>query len=151
MNYQLREITLADCWMLYDWRNSDRVRSVMINRDIIERSQHKRWFEGILDSSAHCYYVCQYGDMDVGVINFKLIDKPQEKYDWGFYLGEECPKGSGTKMCELALKQAKILPIRVIATSVQNSNVASIRIHEKLGFTEDKIDNEFVYLRKKIL
>lgn len=131
---RLRPAALADARRILDWRNRPRIRAVMFTTGEIDWDGHCAWLARTIESpSAHAFIFEQDG-RPLGYV--KLDDLGEGRFTWGFYIGEEdAPTGSGGRMLFLAL-EAGFGPLgaRVLEAEVKPDNVASVRLHEKLGF-----------------
>lgn len=136
----LRPLEEQDLSLVLGWRNSDRVRAMMYTDAILSEVEHQHWFERLQASQqdALCYIFELHGE-PVGVVNFTQFDARRERCTWGFYLGREgLPRGTGTYMGLLALKQAfGKLGILKLCGEVFAFNEASIAYHQRLGFVEE--------------
>jgi RimJ/RimL family protein N-acetyltransferase len=82
--------------------------------------------------------------LPIGAGTFTEIDESSRTARWGFYTAPAAPKGGGTRMCTALLDYAfDKLPIDTIYGVVLMTNQASIRLHEKLGFTVDDGQTRF--------
>jgi UDP-2,4-diacetamido-2,4,6-trideoxy-beta-L-altropyranose hydrolase/UDP-4-amino-4,6-dideoxy-N-acetyl-beta-L-altrosamine N-acetyltransferase len=153
-NRTLRLLTPKDSQMILKWRNSDRVRLCMTNKEIIKPEQHEAWLNKVLVSKNDMYFIYEENGKPIGVVCFNDINKEKREARWGFYIGEEnTQKGTGTRMCLKSLVYAyKELGLKVINADVFNNNLASIKLHFKLGFNvrpaEESDSNNKTYFKK---
>ncbi|MFD2369378.1 UDP-4-amino-4,6-dideoxy-N-acetyl-beta-L-altrosamine N-acetyltransferase [Brevibacillus sp. GCM10020057] len=134
MQYRLREIEESDLELLLNWRNSDRIRKQMYHDSLISLEEHRAWFERV-SKWDHCKYLLFLVDEEpYGHVNFTEISLDKRSAKWGFYIGKEAaPKGLGTKMALLALDYIFSI-IDTVYGEVLNTNIASLKYHQKLGF-----------------
>lgn len=81
--------------MVLDWRNHEKVRSMMVNKDIIPLENHLKFLESLKDR-ADCYYwvVFSPGDSPIGVLDLLHVAKEKDTGELGFYLNpDEAGKG----------------------------------------------------------
>lgn len=139
-DYQLIDLDSKNLKTIWEWRNSEQIRLNMMNDRIIEWEEHLAWYKRIKESAKYIYKVFVINERPVGLIDFTDIDVDHGKCNWGFYLGIDTPKGTGTQMCYHGLKYAfNELCIRKICAEVLAFNHASLKIHEKLGFHKEGI------------
>lgn len=138
-DFKLKDIELRDLNILFTWRNTERIRSVMINDEIITSSQHSHWFTSLKDDPTKIAKIFLYKNLPIGFIQFTNINKLNGTCEWGFYIGENTtPRGFGTIMGILALDYLfNDLNIRKLSAFILDFNVISIKYHKKLGFTEE--------------
>jgi UDP-4-amino-4,6-dideoxy-N-acetyl-beta-L-altrosamine N-acetyltransferase len=135
----LRPVEERDLARLLVWRNSDRIRAVMFNDELITPEEHRAWFEKLQQGGdIHCLIFEQDG-RPVGVVNVNQIDRRNGICHWGFYLGEtDVPRGTGAAMGRLAFRQIfEVLGIRKLIGETFAFNVRSIDFHKRLGFSEE--------------
>ena len=136
---RLRPVEEADLEKVLEWRNSDRIRSVMFTDRFISREDHRAWYERLRnDENSRCLIFEVRGRL-AGVVNVVQIDRQNGRCTWGFYLGEAgSPPGSGMAMGYQALEYIfENLCLRKLCGEVLASNIKSIEFHKKLGFTEE--------------
>jgi len=132
---QLRAMGPDDARQVLQWRNDDRVRLAMTDQHIISPAEHADWFAQIQADPSQHHYVFECAGTPLGVMNLKSLDS-DGLIEWGFYLGERwAPRGSGAVMGKLGLRTAfTSLGAREVRGRVVDTNLASLRLHEKLGF-----------------
>lgn len=138
-NACLRPIVEGDLEMVLEWRNSDRIRSVMFTDHIIKMEDHREWFKRLSsDDSALCL-VFETCGRPVGVVNIVCIDRRNNRCHWGFYIGEHnAQRGAGSIMGYLAVEYVfGVLNIHKLCGEVLALNTKSIVFHKKLGFVEE--------------
>ncbi len=136
-HYGLRAIHRTDFELLLEWRNSNRVRSMMLTDHIIPRNEHLSWFAGLSTRKDAIYRVFQMNAQPCGLVYFTDIQPDTHACTWGFYLGfPDLPKGTGTVMCRMGLTLAfDAFGLYQINSECMAYNKPSIAIHQKLGFS----------------
>lgn len=106
----------------------------MYHDSLITLEEHLAWFSRV-SKRDYCKYLLFLVDEEpFGHINFTEISLGNRTAKWGFYLGKEAaPKGLGTKMALLALDYIFSI-IDTVYGEVLNTNSASLKYHQKLGF-----------------
>jgi UDP-4-amino-4,6-dideoxy-N-acetyl-beta-L-altrosamine N-acetyltransferase len=134
--YRLRDVTPADKALILRWRNSERVRAVMRSDRPIPPEEHDRWFAELLAREDRLFYVFEKWGKPLGIMRFSDVSRENGTCSWGFYLGERnLPRGTGTYLACLGLMQAfDVEGFRKVCAEVLSSNVASYRLHKKMGF-----------------
>lgn len=117
-------------------RNQDHVRMNMLSSDIIPTDSHDKWFNAMLEADDKAFFILSHNNKPAGIIGF--YDMVESCANWTFYLaGQHPPKGLGTAMCSLGLNTIfKKTDIYKIRTKVLDSNIKSLKLHERLGFQE---------------
>lgn len=134
--YRLRDVDWADKDRLWHWRNSDRIRAVMRSDRPISREDHERWFAALMEKKARHFYLFERMERPLGVMQFTDVNVDDGTCFWGFYLGERhLPRGTGTYLAYLGLTRAfEIEGFRKVSAEVLSGNIASYRLHKKMGF-----------------
>jgi len=125
--------------LIFQWRNSPRIRQAMLNDDAIAPEEHAKWLARVLHDDTVRYRVLFLDQVPVGLVNFTGISPQRKCCNWGFYLGEPgLPKGTGTALVYYGLNYAFAeLPfVREIIGAALCSNLPSIALHKRLGFIE---------------
>lgn len=125
--------------VLFDWRNSPHVRAASINDQEVNRKRHESWFESLSNDVHTKCFIFESREERLGFIRFVDISAKHETAHWGFYLGTaDHPKGLGSVLGYFGLCCAfEHLGLRKISGEVLAGNVRSIRIHNKLGFSQE--------------
>lgn len=134
--YRLRDVTPADKERIFRWRNSERVRSVMRCDRPIAPEDHDRWFAALLERKDRLFFLFEMMGKPVGVMQYKEVSRVDGTCSWGFYLGERnLPRGTGTVLACLGLMRAfDTEGFRKVCAEVLAGNVASYRLHKRMGF-----------------
>lgn len=134
--YRLRNVTPADKDLIRHWRNSDRIRAVMRSDRPIGREEHDRWFGELMQRKDRLFFVFEKLGKPLGIMQFTNVSREDGTCSWGFYLGEKnLPRGTGTYLACLGLMQAfDIEGFRKVCAEVLSGNLASYRLHKKMGF-----------------
>lgn len=137
--FRLRPLTEDDLRIVFDWRNSDRIRSNMYSSHFIAWEEHQRWFERLAGNNNKVYRIFEVGESPAGLVNFIDIDRNNGLSSWGFYMGATgYPKNTGLIMGVLGLELAfQELGLRKICGECFAFNIASIKFHERLGFKQE--------------
>lgn len=135
----LRDLREDDLEMVLRWRNAPEVRRSMYRPHEISWDEHRRWFEGLRDDMSRRWYVYSDAhDAPQGVVYFTGLGAPASTATWGFYARPGAPRGTGTQMLleglELGFGPLGLAEVRGEALA---SNMASVRLHRKLGFTAE--------------
>lgn len=80
-------LTLEEKLKILEWRNSDKVRQVMVNKEIITENDHLKFIESLKERD-DCYYwlVKNKNGDDIGVLDVIHIDEVNDVGEIGYYL-----------------------------------------------------------------
>ena len=130
----IRPMEEVDLRRVFAWRNAEPIHRWMFNPAPIEWDTHRAWFERacqnprkhllIFQADGEAAGFAQFGESGCGRIA-----------DWGFYTGTDTPKGFGHVLCRHALAYGFTkLGLHKVNGQVLAGNLASRRLHERLGF-----------------
>jgi UDP-4-amino-4,6-dideoxy-N-acetyl-beta-L-altrosamine N-acetyltransferase len=72
--------------LVWQWRNSQRIKQNMHNDAPVTWQEHCTWFEKLQTDLSRKFYVFLQNQRPIGVLNFSGLDTPTP--EWGCYLGE---------------------------------------------------------------
>lgn len=132
--YELRQATINDARLLFEWANDDEVRSTAVMKKNIEWGEHINWLTNKLqDDQSYIYILSDGQSEDIGVVRF---DKDEDTFVISYSIDKLYRrKGMGLLILQLGLEKIlEIAPQCKFKASVQTDNIASNKIFEKLGF-----------------
>ncbi|WP_027963782.1 UDP-4-amino-4,6-dideoxy-N-acetyl-beta-L-altrosamine N-acetyltransferase [Halalkalibacillus halophilus] len=137
--FQLKELTSNDLFLVLRWRNSDRIRSVMYTEKQISWSEHYKWYQKVSADSRLRVWIFYRFAQPLGLVSISNINPEHSRCYWGFYIGDDsAPKGSGTIMGMLALNKIfEEIKLNKVCAEVISTNTGSLSYHKKLGFKEE--------------
>jgi UDP-4-amino-4,6-dideoxy-N-acetyl-beta-L-altrosamine N-acetyltransferase len=131
----IRPMQTQDLEMVLAWRNHPAIRQHMLTQHLISLDEHRQWFERANNNAQRKIMLVEHDHIPYGLVHFTGVS-PHASVDWGFYVAPDAPKGSGTLLGQSALVFAfKELQVHKLCGQVMEDNAASIRFHERLGFT----------------
>jgi len=136
-NCTVRGLTKDDLDMVLVWRNHPSVRNYMLTQHEISLEEHRNWFTRVREGKEQRQLIVLEGDDPLGCVQFNPVCHGGIA-NWGFYARPDAPTGSGSKLGQAALAHAfKNLGLHKVCGQAIESNVASIALHRKLGFSEE--------------
>lgn len=132
----------SDLETVLSWRNNPDVRKCMLSQHEITVDEHRAWFDRSEKDDARALLVVEEDNQMVGCVVFSNISCGGTA-DWSFYADPYSPAGTGRKVCEAALDFAfSELQVHKVVGQVLDFNKASIRMHLRLGFTQEGVLRE---------
>lgn len=124
-------------------RNRDDVRSWMVNPEVIPVENHFKFVESLKGNPNRLYYAIYKNGMLVGTYN--LTNEGDGVWERGI-IANPSTQGTGqTEKWERQILSSLPLEIKAVSAKVKQDNLRSIKYHEKLGYKEQSIDNEYIY------
>lgn len=81
--------------LVLDWRNTERVRSMMSNSEPISWENHVSYIERLNDRTDCRYYLVIVGERPVGVVDLTEMSADGSFCNPGLFTGENSPLGTG--------------------------------------------------------
>lgn len=147
MLVNLREVSLDDSALIFEWRNSDEIRKWMYADHLIQEEEHQDWINRVLEDQSCKYWIIEFEGKSVGLANIAQIDHLHGRCTWAFYIGEPSTKGSGIgAVTEYLILNFvfEVLELDKLWCEVISENSSVIHLHERFGFRRE------AYLRSHI-
>jgi UDP-4-amino-4,6-dideoxy-N-acetyl-beta-L-altrosamine N-acetyltransferase len=74
--------------MVLDWRIKPEVAQFMLTQVENDLDEQKAWFKKVSTNPAVAYWVIQYQNHPIGLINLAAIDRLAKKCSAGYYIGD---------------------------------------------------------------
>jgi UDP-4-amino-4,6-dideoxy-N-acetyl-beta-L-altrosamine N-acetyltransferase len=133
----VRKMGVNDLEYIWRWRNHPNIRRFMLTQHEISFSEHLVWFNSMSQDDKNVLLIVNEGEQPRGCVIFSDIQRKSNAH-WSFYSAPENAPGIGTQVCATALEFAfHELGIYKVAGQVLDFNKSSIRVHQKLGFTQE--------------
>ncbi|WP_413230639.1 hypothetical protein [Halobacteriovorax sp. RT-2-2] len=123
---------------ILDIRNSDFVRNMMWNRDVITLSSHLSFLKKLINNDEQLYWAVFYKDRLIGSV---YIDMSTKK--WGMYLAESCSGfGLDIELYFLLFLKESLLLDKVYG-EVKLNNIQNI-VLQKIVSTCEEINEDYI-------
>lgn len=125
--------------IVFQWRNSIRIRESMFNQNEIKLDEHLKWFSKIKSNQINYYFVFLYENNPSGFVSFNSVESEHKRAYWGFYKGDvSLPKIVTLLMGYLALNKAfNEFGFNKVYGEVIPQNEKSKQYHLNLGFQQE--------------
>ena len=146
------DLTIEQKEMILSWRNHEKVRSMMVNKDPISLDNHIIFIDSLKDRT-DCYYwlVKDPLDVEVGVFDIIHVDYTKDEGEIGFYINpNEAGKGFEFMIeCNyFAYSQLK-LGNNLSTVNVNNKDILLFTKYIGSSFERiEKIGNDYFYVNK---
>lgn len=133
----LREATMDDAELLFNWANEISVRNNSINQEPIIWENHLKWFTAKLKNPSTRFFILIFENELVGQIRIDLTDGY-----WTIDYSIDTQfrgKGLGKEMVRFLLSKYESYKFRA---TVKKQNKASINVFVNLGFKKVQIEND---------
>ena len=143
----IRIVTFDDLPLILEWRNSDRVRMVMNNKNIITWEEHVQWFSQVLQDGTKEVFIAECNQQPFGVVSFINKNISQGTCEWGFYVGApQIDVPLGKALAILALDYI-FKDYHLVRAEVLQTNSKSSLFHLDLGFNKLYEKGNYIYYK----
>lgn len=144
-----RKATSYDAKLLFEWANELGVRSASLNQDPIQWEAHEKWLTTKLENEEKCYFLIveNLNGKPIGTVRF---DGNHGNWKVNYSISKEWRgKGLGSKVLRVAIHHLLVdRKCESIMAVVKKDNFASLRVFEKLGFSNEVSgENQTVFLK----
>ena len=134
----LRDATIDDTEMLFLWRNSDEIRSMLFSQDVIAFETHKHWLRCGLDSSTKYLFIYEEAE-PCGFAQLDRVSADRKTFEWGFYKAPSAPQGVGERMLrELLHHVFQSIGAQEVIGKVLTFNTVSMNLHANWHSNSEK-------------
>lgn len=143
------DLTFEQKKMVLSWRNHDKVRSMMVNKDLIILDDHLKFIESLKDRNDSYYWLVKDpSGVEVGVLDLIHVDYDKNEGEIGFYLNQNL-LGAGVEFiieCNYFVYGILQLGNSLVTVNVNNTDI--LLINKFLRTTYEgtkKIDDDTFY------
>ena len=84
--HTFKPLQQAQLELVWQWRNSERIKQNMHNNQPVKWDEHSAWFDKLQEDTSRQFYVFFQNQRPIGVLNFSNMHSTTP--EWGCYLGE---------------------------------------------------------------
>jgi len=143
MTLKLKTINKEDLSQIMEWRMMPEVTKYMYTDPKLTIDSQLKWHEDISNSNEVKYWIIEFENKKIGVINLYRIDNWNKRCFWAYYIGDTSfrGKGIGRKLeCNIYDYVFYNLNLNKLCCEVLEENDNVIKIHQKFG---SKIEGNF--------
>ncbi len=138
----VRRMTTRDLELVLSWRNHPQVRMHMFTQHEISFDEHERWFAKASQDDRQHLLIFEINSEPQGYANLSLLPH-RTVANWGFYLAQTAPRGSGMRLGRATLNHAfRTQLLHKVCGQALSQNDRSIRMHLALGFKPEGVLRE---------
>lgn len=146
---ELKPIQAEQIEMVRQWRNTPRIRKLMLQSEPISQAQQARWYSAMVNDPAQVYFVVYFKSQPIGVGSLTAIDTQTKDCEPGMYIYDETyqcniiPFSVAFALNDIAFE---VLGLTTLHGKIFQSNQASLRFHKACGYKVTEDDGELVRL-----
>jgi RimJ/RimL family protein N-acetyltransferase len=144
----LRRAIIDDMDILFEWVNDQATRQNAFNTKQITYDEHKQWFSDKLKSDNSVIYIYCFNDTPIGQVRLD-IENGCGMISYSIDINHRS-QGHGGRILELmeAYGKTKLPYMKALIARVKKSNVASLRIFERLNYLIEEKDGYIEYKKE---
>ena len=145
-NICLRDVTVNDELLVFEWRNIDALVALSSKQKKVTLQEHQKWFKRKIVDLNCKLLIIQFKEKNIGLIRLEL---EHGECEITIYLipGYES-QGFGYAALSQAIDNCT-LSCKSYLTKVQNRNIPSQKLFQKLGFSKAFEDDAYIFYNKK--
>lgn len=146
-NLRLRKLKIEDLEIVRQWRMLPEVTKYMYTDPVLTMEDQIKWYDNIKNDNTKMYWVINYADVDIGVINLADIDYKNQRCGWGYYIADLSFRGKGivkTLECNMYDYVFYKLGLNKLCSDVFDFNETVINIHKKFGSFIEGVSKEHI-------
>lgn len=151
----LRALETSDYTTTFQWRNDDEISSMVGGRKYyVSLEKEKRWIESVVNDNSNIRLMVCLMDSNkpIGMVTLADINYVNRSAHSHILIGDknEWGKGYGTMALKQILAYAfEEMGLHRVEAMVLESNVGSVKMHKKCGYTEEGIKRDSIYKNGK--
>jgi UDP-4-amino-4,6-dideoxy-N-acetyl-beta-L-altrosamine N-acetyltransferase len=146
MTCKLNSMTEDDALMILSWRNHPDIAKFMLTQNEILVEEHLLWYQNAHKNTNNHLLIASENGQPFGFMNLRVTPE-HRRAEWGFYTSPGAPKGCGTKMAKATIAYAfDELKLNKLYGQVLPFNTSSISLHNKLGFKNEGVLQQHVFV-----
>jgi RimJ/RimL family protein N-acetyltransferase len=149
LNASIRVTNNSDSPSILAWRNNKDVRKWSRNQDVIDQTEHEKWFQGWLEPNHNkgYFFVIESAALKLGMIRFDARQVHEFEVSVIVDPGYQ-NRGIARTAIDLALREIKLREqtFSVLAT-IHARNLSSIALFTSIGYHQTVFEEEFLQFR----
>lgn len=148
-DYSMRPIQKDDLGELLEWRNSERVHSMMLTNHKISWDEHQNWYENVVSKQkVPLHFIFEYKLKRVGYIGYTEVDFINRRCSPGAYLGDvnDVPIDAGLVIAYMSvLYPLDYLDFHKVSTIILEYNKRVYKMDKFIGYQDEGVLREHFF------
>lgn len=141
----LRQATLKDARILWEWRNDPETRMNSRSTTPVEWSNHLKWLARVIADPATILLVGEVENRSIGTVRFDPIRNDAREISIALAPATR-GKGLGTRLLIAACRHTRVSDRCAVLARIRSSNLRSQAIFKKAGFVLERNEDDYVIL-----
>ena len=137
---ELKKLAPEDSERLFHWRREREVDRWMYQSPPPDLQTHARWFDGFIGDPDRRGWIIRQNGSPCGFLMLRGLTSPQQRAEWGWYIGEADARGRGAGRAAQALGLDLAfdeLALQRVWAEVQAGNEAALKAQQAAGFRRE--------------
>ncbi len=152
--FSIRQVTGADCYELWIWRNEEVTRRMSRNQSLIPWQEHYRWFQQSLENSNRIMLIGTIETNPVSSVRYDRINFEDSSLEISISVAREW-RGRGIAQRSIATSlscaRARFPHSELVVANIRVVNFASINAFRQCGFREvSQYEDDFLRFEKSL-
>ena len=145
---KIRIANSEDSASVFSWRNNLLSREMFFDSEAPTIEEHSKWFSKSLENKKRKLYIGEVNYIKIGICRFDF-NYEESSAEVSINMNPKMrSKGFGKRFLFACIEDYLILNDHQLIAKIKSKNKASLNIFEYVGFKEDYIKNDIIYLRK---
>ena len=146
----IKEATMDDAQLYFEWANDPVVRKMAFHTDPIPWENHIKWFSSKVVSEKTQLLLCFCHDQPIGQVRFDILDGGEAEIDISI-AKEFRSKGYGKNMLTAAIEyENREYGVEVFVSEVKEENISSQKMFLSSGFQLTRKEDGVCYYQKNL-
>jgi len=136
MTLKLIKIKEKDIYQIMEWRMLPDVTKYMYTDPKLSKESQLKWYKDITQSDNLKYWLIEFQNTNIGVLNLYNIDQNNKRCFWAYYIADSSYRGKGIGRnleCNIYDYVFYTLKFNKLCCEVLEENDKVIKIHQKFG------------------
>ncbi len=146
----LKPLTEDMLEIVRQWRNDPVIAEQMLDKHHITALEQQQWFSRLQNDRSRAYWVAWFKGEPIGVASLVDISLEQGSAAPGMYIYPDKYRNNIVPFCvAFALNDFafEVMGLNLLFGKVYQSNVASLRFHQKSGYTLESTKDELIFMQ----
>ena len=152
MTLKLIRIREEDICQVMEWRMLPEVTKYMYTDPKLTKESQLKWYKNISKSDKVKYWVIEFQNYKIGVVNLYNIDRHNKRCFWAYYIADNSYRGKGIGRnleCNIYDYVFYILKFNKLCCEVLEENDKVVKIHQKFGSKIEGVFRHHIFKNNK--
>jgi UDP-4-amino-4,6-dideoxy-N-acetyl-beta-L-altrosamine N-acetyltransferase len=152
MTLKLINLREKDIYQIMEWRMLPEVTKYMYTDPKLTKESQIEWYKNISKSDNFKYWIIEFQNNKIGVLNLYDIDRHNKRCFWAYYIADSSYRGKGIGRnleCNIYDYVFHSLYFNKLCCDVLEENDKVVKIHQKFGSKIEGIFKQHIFKNDK--